>query len=278
MNYKSIIAKAIEENSTQKTPYSIYFKREAKKAKDIEHEELDDFFDGCLRIIALYKKQIEWEYLKDYKENDWVLETYKQNILNGITKDDNGVLLQTHIDHIEKKKEYIKNLGFETNANYTCLITESGEIAKDYFDSAHELNYSKIVEIENCILRLKSDLTSKMNNSTNGINNLKKNNLDIVLINKIYNFCIETKVLDKNTITNVDFINAVEIADFLNIYKHSKEMQSSTKMRYIIYVLSKYNTSNNWFMNAAHSINTEPTKCSGVNVPTKWKNDANAIK
>ncbi len=199
-------------------------------------------------------------------------------ILSGQTKDENGQLIQEHVERIENEKEYIMNLGYKTNSDYTCLITESGEITKNSFDSKHELNYSKIVEIENSILNLKNDLTSETNNSNHARNELKKNKLNIVLIDKIYNFCTETKVLDENTVSIVDFINAVDSANFSIIYKHSKEQQSSTKMRYIIYVLSKSIVINDWFLNAAHSIDTEPSKCSGVNVPTRWKDEANAIK
>lgn len=65
MNYKLIIANAIEEYKTQKTPYSTYFKRESKKAKNIEYEEFDDFFEGCRYIISLYKKEIEGQIRKD---------------------------------------------------------------------------------------------------------------------------------------------------------------------------------------------------------------------
>ncbi|MFZ4799798.1 MAG: hypothetical protein ACOYMA_20065 [Bacteroidia bacterium] len=49
-------------------------------------------------------------------------------------------------------------------------------------------------------------------------------------------------------------------------------------MKYIIYILSKFITVDGWYLNTAHSINTEPSKCSGINAPSNWKNKANAIK
>lgn len=36
-----------------------------KKAKNIEYEEFDDFFEGCRYIISLYKKEIEGQIRKD---------------------------------------------------------------------------------------------------------------------------------------------------------------------------------------------------------------------
>ena len=278
MNYNQRIANAITEYTTHKMPYLSYFKREAKKAYKEDNEEFEDFFNSCKHIISTYKNDIENQFKNDLNKNNVALHSFKQMILSGQTIDENGRLIQEHIDYIENDKEYIMNLGYKTNSDYTCLITESGEITKNSFDSKHELNYSKIVEIENSILNLKNDLTSETNNTTHASNELKRNKLNIVLIDKIYNFCIETKVLDENIVSNVDFINTVESADFSIIYEHSKEQQSSTKMRYIIYVLNKFISINDWFLNAAHSIDTEPSKCSGVNVPTKWKNKANAIK
>lgn len=278
MNYKSIFAKAIVEYKTQKTPYSTIFKRESRNAHDLESEEYDDFFDGCLRIISIYKKHIEALSLKDYKENDRALYFYKQNLLNGVTTDQTGKPIQDHIDRIESEKQLFKPDDYKTDYNIKCFITETGEITESTMSSIDGFYYNDLEELEKTVLNFKNNLSSKTNESTHARNELKKNKLNIVLIDKIYNFCIETKVLDENTVSNVDFIKTVESADFSIIYEHSKEQQSSTKMRYIIYVLNKFISINDWFLNAAHSIDTEPSKCSGVNVPTNWKNKANAIK
>jgi len=278
MNYKLIFAKAVVEFKTQKTPYSTIFKRESRSAHDLESEEYDDFFDGCLRIISIYKKHIEALSLNDYKENDRALHFYKQNLLNGVTSDQKGKPIQDHIDRIEREKQLFKPNEYKTDYIIKCFITETGEITESTMSSIDGFYYNDLEELEKTVINLRNEFTFKTNNSTHASNELKKNKLNIVTIDKIYNFCIETKVLDENIVSNVDFINTVESADFSIIYEHSKEQQSSTKMRYIIYVLNKFISINDWFLNASHSIDTEPSKCSGVNVPTKWKDQANAIK
>lgn len=96
---------------------------------------------------------------------------------------------------------------------------------------------------------------------------------DIEAINGIYKFCIETDVLDSEVISNVAFINAVNTANFKSISNHAETKDTKTKSMYVIYVLSKYMTSD-WYLQTAHSIDTEPTKCSGANVPIKWKSIA----
>jgi len=101
---------------------------------------------------------------------------------------------------------------------------------------------------------------------------------DTTKITTIYNFCVDTNVFS-GVITEVDFINAVNNADFSAIYEKS----TKGKCKYIIYILSfsVKNTNANtetWYQKAAHSIKTEPNKCSGINVPNDWKNQANSLK
>jgi hypothetical protein len=97
-------------------------------------------------------------------------------------------------------------------------------------------------------------------------------------ITEVYNFCIGTHVLDRTVISEVDFINAVNSADFGTIYGHAEERKRKCKCKYIIFILSKLVTGNGWYLNTAHSINTEPSRCSGITVPEAWKKGAKAIR
>jgi hypothetical protein len=106
----------------------------------------------------------------------------------------------------------------------------------------------------------------------------KKYSFDARKIADIYDFCVSTNVLQKNSVSNVDFINAVNTANFKTIYQHAIQQQSISRLKYIICTLSKFITGNNWYRNAARSIGTEPTKCSGINVPYQWKQQADAIR
>ncbi|GAB6395253.1 MAG: hypothetical protein MdMp024_1565 [Bacteroidales bacterium] len=98
--------------------------------------------------------------------------------------------------------------------------------------------------------------------------------VDTGKITAVYDFCIETNVIS-DSISEVDFINAVSKADFKPIYETAKLKH---KCKYIIYVLSFLINNpmrSQWYKDTAHSINTEPNKCSGANVPGDWKKDAN---
>jgi hypothetical protein len=100
---------------------------------------------------------------------------------------------------------------------------------------------------------------------------------DVAKIAEIYKFCIDTGVIDEDIIPNMGFMNAVSQANFKTIYAHAEHQKSKRKCRYVIYVLSKL-LGGEWYLEAAHSIDTEPTKCSGANVPAEWKRKALAIK
>jgi hypothetical protein len=100
---------------------------------------------------------------------------------------------------------------------------------------------------------------------------------DIGKITTIYNFCIDTGVIS-NSISNVNFINAVNNADFKNVFANAEQQKAKSKCKYIIYVLSHTVSAESWYQNTARSINTEPNKCSGINVPSDWKRQANALK
>ena len=106
---------------------------------------------------------------------------------------------------------------------------------------------------------------------------LKLDIKDIKKFTDVYDFCIETKVISEY-ISNLDFINATNNADFSQIYTNAEQENSKTKFKYIIYVLSFIIDNPEWYLLAAQNINTEPNKCSGANVPTVWKKQADALK
>jgi hypothetical protein len=106
----------------------------------------------------------------------------------------------------------------------------------------------------------------------------KQYDFDMGKVAKIYEFCIDTVI--SNSITKTDFINAIVNADFADIYRDAEQKKAKGKCKYIVFVLNytiKEHASE-WYLKAAHSINTEPTKCSGINVPDKWKKQADKLK
>jgi hypothetical protein len=101
---------------------------------------------------------------------------------------------------------------------------------------------------------------------------------DTAKITAVYDFCINTDVLDSSVISPVDFINAVDTANFATIHNHAERRKRKSKLKYIIFILNKFVTGDDWYLNAAHSINTEPVRCSGITVPLDWKRQANGMK
>ena len=100
---------------------------------------------------------------------------------------------------------------------------------------------------------------------------------DAVKVLGVYDFCVSTKIID-SSISNVDFINAVNKADFKVIHANAELQKGKSKCKYIIYILSQIINVAEWYKSSANSINTEPNKCSGITVPLDWRNQANALK
>ncbi|MDR1583237.1 MAG: hypothetical protein LBS55_08280 [Prevotellaceae bacterium] len=108
--------------------------------------------------------------------------------------------------------------------------------------------------------------------------NNKQYTFDPSEITTVYDFCIDTGVLKSDVISLGNFISAVDSANFKDIYEHAKQQKAQCKCKYTIFVLSKFVTGEDWYLNTAHSIDTEPNRCSGINVPLGWKKNADKIK
>lgn len=94
---------------------------------------------------------------------------------------------------------------------------------------------------------------------------------DIGAITRIFNYCKENTF----TVGFETFINAVVTADFSTIYNANNTVTS--KCAYLISVVKKFVDDKDWYRKAAHSINSEPTRCSGMKVPSEWKNGLKMI-
>jgi hypothetical protein len=142
----------------------------------------------------------------------------------------------------------------------------------------------KLIQLLDRINKIKVDIqrteaTETLKSSTDNPNTeTPRYSFSTSKITEIYNFCTDTEVLQNAVISNVDFINAVNVANFKAIYDHAQQRKSKSKCKYIIFILNKFVTGDGWYLNTARSINTEPTKCSGINVPPEWKKRADAIK
>ncbi|MDR1644786.1 MAG: hypothetical protein LBS05_03020 [Tannerellaceae bacterium] len=127
------------------------------------------------------------------------------------------------------------------------------------------------------------EAAKKLESNTNAANTgePQQYTLDMTKISAVYKFCIDTGVLDNAIVSDVKFINAVHEANFREIHAHAASRGMKTKCTYIISVLSKFipeNSRKEWYLKTAHSIGTEPTKCSGANVPSGWRREVDRLK
>lgn len=94
---------------------------------------------------------------------------------------------------------------------------------------------------------------------------------DVNMITKIYEYCRG----DTFSVSFDTFVNAVAKADFSTIYEANTTKRA--KCAYLISIIKGFVFGKDWYIEAAHSINTEPTKCSGMKVPVTWKNGLKRI-
>lgn len=91
-------------------------------------------------------------------------------------------------------------------------------------------------------------------------------------LHELYDFLIG------DAFTNIsfkEFERCVAERDFSKIYNSRNALCS--KIKYLIYVISRV-AGKEWYLDSAHSINTEPQKCSGASVPKLWRKALLAIR
>lgn len=189
------------------------------------------------------KKGIRWK--RDYKieENE---EKYKQLII-----------------------EYINNTLSETRKRLDDL-----EFGKKYLSE-------RIKDIKEGNIQPNQPTTTNITTQQNKTDNTHFE-FDTQKISLIFHFCSALYVEGKDkdyvfeiAVKEIDLINSVAKADFREIYDNSKK----TKCKYLIYFINNYIMQNaEWYKKAAQSIDTEPVKCSGANVPFKWKNELGSLQ
>lgn len=92
-----------------------------------------------------------------------------------------------------------------------------------------------------------------------------KNKLD--KLNDIYLFCIDEKIFTEVELH--EFHECISKIDFSKLFMEKVLLRS--KFKYIIFRLNLIINDSLWYKNAAKSIEVEPNKCSGANVPDEWK-------
>ena len=177
LNYKQVVLNAFLDNKEQKTPLKSYFKREAKLAEIDNFIENNDFINGCLHVIKLYKNEIQNQYQKRLTENDSVAKSINSG--NGMKID--GVLvtdikderLQSALKEIDDNKKFVESRGYKNNLDYPCNLSTTGEITDDIFSQEVKLHWHEIELIEKSILETQESMLDEVKDFTDGQNQKK---------------------------------------------------------------------------------------------------------
>lgn len=291
MNYNHIVLHGYLECKPEKNAFGKYFVRQAKVAERDEFVEKQDFYEECLSVIKNYQDEVYHQYYKNLTEYDGVLAAYKFALKNGRTVDDKGVAIQTHIDYILKERKGKEERGYENDTySFGCGTDGDGKIVNNMFSIEHKLYYpilERMKESINILIRSISEQPSQDNNSLPGnsesntsntnTNNQTRYKYDPIIISRIFEHCQKTDVFD-DQISLSDFTMAIDNTDFKEIVEKCTLRRKKSKSMYIIKKLSVIIGSDEWYRNTAHSINTEPTRISGISVPCGWKKELNDIK
>jgi hypothetical protein len=242
----------------------------------------DGYLDKIQRITIKKIERLFLEYQEDTPEKRYCT---RDNLIKEMAIDNNTPPL--YFEHFYSLKEWSENkLNCRFNRDYdierrfeTWIENQGCYADRKTEEYKHWLtldNLKRFVrENPNVIIPLDFD---ELNADKGNTDKHQQYILDTTKITEVYNFCVDTDVIDGSIISNVGFINAVNDANFKTIYAHAEQQKTKSKCKYIIYVLSKFVNNDKWYLNTAHSIDTEPNKCSGITVPADWKEQANSIK
>jgi hypothetical protein len=272
-----------------------HFKREAKKAAK-QYFEYDEFFNGCNSIVSAWRSNIQSQLRLEQNNKNSLINLIKRN---GYRDGNTGEIVTDHqriapnIESLETERDSYTIADFTVAINKItgATIPKDTSVIKIDKDNEYSLKYNQLDIIEIAIRQAKTELTTEQTSqpttiaeqpeeNTNEENSGKPQQytFDIEKVTAVYNFCIETKVIS-NSISNVDFINAVATANFAKIYFREKTIK--TKFKYIIHILSFSINDINWYKEAANSIKVTPSMCSGANVKDRadrWSSNADKLK
>ena len=208
------------------------------------------------------------------KYNEIVDQWKKDNYPNPIDED-------TELKLLSKLKEAEKNK-WEKSTIHEFFTQSDNEKLNQCMDAY----FKWFDELVNDIARKQYEQTNKTeqpktinDEESEGKAQQNQFSLNAAIIERIYNFCISTKVLDRDEISNIDFINAVHSANFKELFDADGTKKS--KLAYIIYVLSHHVVGRDWYYTASASIGKTTSRCSGANVADddgSWKKEANKLK
>jgi hypothetical protein len=166
LNYNKIIIEGYMARGV--TPLIAYFKQNAQISKRDNFVEFADFFTACKAVITGWKEYIKYEYNKRISECfDIVNIIHDQLEENGYVTLDGERITDGNDKRIVKitndatqNQRFIRDNGYK-NTNYSCRITEAGEITRETMSTKYFLYWTDLENIEQAIQQAELELTEK---------------------------------------------------------------------------------------------------------------------
>lgn len=291
MNYQRIVLHGYLECKPEQSAFSRYFERQAKIAERDEFVEKEDFYKECLSVIEKFQGEIYRLYYKNLTEYDGVLAAYRSQLKRGVTVSESGESIESHIENILHERKGKEERGYKNDTYFFwCGTDGDGMIVHDMLSLEHKLYYPILERMKDSINRFISMISepssqdndsspgnSESNSSHTNTNEPTGYQCDPGIISSIYQFCIDTNVFDNN-IKLSELSSAVENANFKVLVEKCALRNKKSQCMYLITNLAKHIIKPDWYKETAHSINTEPTRLSGISIPSPWKKKLNDIK
>ena len=290
MNYQRIVLHGYLECKPEQSAFSRYFERQAKIAERDEFVEKEDFYKECLSVIEKFQGEIYRLYYKNLTEYDGVLAAYRSQLKRGVTVSESGESIESCIENILHERKGKEERGYKNDTYFFwCGTDGDGMIVHDMLSLEHKLYYpilERMKESINILIISISEQSTQNNDSTPGDSEINLSNwgrndktryeYDPITISRIFEHCQKTDVFD-DQISLSDFTMAIDNTDFKEIVEKCAKRKKKSKCMSVINKLSKV-ISSEWYRKTAHSINTEPTRISGISVPCGWKKELDDIK
>ena len=159
------------------------------------------------------------------------------------------------------------DLEYDTNNEYPYFCELARKDLKQNCRSAINFVQEMPILRKRIELSFGVDIYAKKNEDV-----LSNNLISEAYLRKVYDF------INGDALENISFKEFCRCAaerDFSRIY-NSHGVRCS-KIKYVIYVISRI-AGKEWYIDTAHSINTEPQKCSGASVPKLWRKKLDGIR
>jgi len=165
MDFKQIVIagyKSVSDikNEDRKTFLVAYFTSKVRVAERDDFILPKNFLKGCSLVIESYHREIKYQYEKRLHKDDLVILSVENgsgiNFNGEIVKDKKDPRIQDCLNRILNDKKDVEKKG-NKHFEYTCKVTDKGEITKEMWDHCYTLESRDVDELEEAIKQALSE-------------------------------------------------------------------------------------------------------------------------